>query len=145
MDLEEVISALHLTPDRADIAVRRFEKSGLSQCAVDGEFGIISTGWLDSLEIVAIEIKLSRWREALWQAREYFQFADRSYVAIDAGRVEVTSTILDEFIATGVGLIAFGKQGATLVCEASPSVPSGANWIQAIQKLCIKQRSGKPS
>lgn len=54
--------------------------------------------------VIAVEVKLKRWREALAQARAYRRFADRVYVALDANHAPEQQTALTAFRRTGVGL-----------------------------------------
>lgn len=71
-----------------------------------------------SVELIAVEAKLSRWREALAQAIDYKDFTDRVYVALDAGRIELTQAIQDEFEGVGVGLLLCTTEAVTAVIDA---------------------------
>lgn len=70
---------------------------------------------LDS-QVVAVEAKLSRWTDALEQAISYAPFADRSIVAMDAGRIDVGRADLTQaFRRAGIGLVLVGSEGARCV------------------------------
>ena len=55
-------------------------------------------------EVIAVEVKLSRWTRALEQAQSYLSFADRSFVAMDARQAPKRSNVLDKFLELGIGL-----------------------------------------
>ena len=59
-----------------------------------------------SAEVIAVEVKLSRWMRALEQAQDYQRFADRVFVAMDADRIPTRVNILDRFLELGIGLCA---------------------------------------
>lgn len=68
---------------------------------------------------VAVEMKVEKWRRALWQAITYRQVFALAYVAIwyeSAHRVN-----RDLFGMAGVGLIRVTKSGAEIILEATPS------------------------
>jgi hypothetical protein len=66
-------------------------------------------------QIVAVEAKLSRWTEALDQALAYNSFADRSFVAMDATRIDGSPRVADAFKRVGIGLILVDLNGARCV------------------------------
>ena len=71
---------------------------------------------------VAVELKISDWRQALWQASIDLQVADKAYIAIwheFAPRAERNSELLGEY---GVGLISVRPRSATIVLESNDPV-----------------------
>lgn len=69
--------------------------------------------------VVAVEAKLSRWTEALEQAVSYRRFSDRSYVAMDAGRVDAEcSDLSNAFRRAGIGLLLLDGANARRVHAA---------------------------
>lgn len=107
-----LIERLSLTPEIAARSlaslVRRgvLERNGL-------QYSLCANASTATLDIVAVEVKLSRWREALAQASHYRTFADRSYVVLDGSRVLVTPGIRQAFRTAGVGL--FGQTDTQLI------------------------------
>jgi len=87
-----------------------------------GQGGVVKIGstWGRSFQIIAIEAKLTRWREALSQAAEYRQYADRAYVALPEAAVPAASRHRTEFEAVGVGLLSVNGQVRTIV-QAKPA------------------------
>lgn len=57
-------------------------------------------------EVIAVEVKLSRWTRALEQAQDYLNFADRALVAMDATLLPKRTSVLDKFHELGIGLCA---------------------------------------
>lgn len=56
-------------------------------------------------ETIAIEAKVSNWRRGLYQAYRYRQYADKSYLALDANHIEPAWKHISEFKDANVGLI----------------------------------------
>lgn len=87
-------------------ALRELVRAGLVFQTDDGQ--LVQTALATAaiaVELIAVEAKLSRWREALAQAIGYKDFTDRVYVALDAGRLELTKAMREEFERVGVGLL----------------------------------------
>lgn len=104
----------------------------LASGAVTGsESGAISLSPLlahAGVEVVAVEAKLRRWRQALEQATEYARFADRVVVAMDAGGVPRAPETLAEFRGRGVGLLAVGTETEWLVRPRRSSRRANPEW-----------------
>jgi len=91
----------------------------------------------DGVRLIAIEIKLRRWREALEQAVAYREFADEAYVVLDGTQVRLTADIRAAFISKGVGLLL--QRGDEVVPEIAPmksakTAPS-VDRLDAVSKL----------
>ena len=78
-----------------------------------------SPQWAMRAQLVAIEAKLRRWRDALSQAVEYKRFADKSYVLLPELHAEVAMRHLDAFEDSEVGLVVYGDYGVRVVLETS--------------------------
>lgn len=74
-------------------------------------------------EVHAFETKLSKWREALDQARRNACFAHYCYVALPARAANAALKFEREFIRHGVGLIILGMQEATLAIKPRRNDP----------------------
>jgi hypothetical protein len=80
-------------------------------------------------EVVAVEAKLRRWREALDQATAYARFADRVLVAMDATAAPRTVEALAEFRRRGAGLLAVGTRDFEwLVSPRRSTRKPGPEW-----------------
>lgn len=89
-----------------------------------------------NLRLIAIEMKMKRWREALEQAIRYLSFADEAYVVLDGEQVEYTHEMRRAFELAAPGL--YFQHGTelrkVLDCAPVPSMPS-ADRLLAMQKL----------
>jgi len=64
-------------------------------------------------EVIAVEVKLRRWKEALAQAQTYQRFADRVFVAMDEQNTPSDDETLDRFRKSHVGLCSMSSDTFT--------------------------------
>lgn len=108
----------------AAAAIRRLISNGLVVRCDDDFFAVNPILWIDDLRIVAIEAKLSRWRDAVGQAEQYFQFADEAYIAVPK-EISDKQRVRRACAAVGVGLISVDSGGiAVIFCARRPSPPT---------------------
>lgn len=90
--------------------LRQLARHGWLSIDDDGQVSLAAQA--QSSRLVAIEAKLTRWREALGQAEGYLRFADASYVILPIASIGSTLQNLESFRAAGVGLLLFvdGRQ-----------------------------------
>jgi hypothetical protein len=96
---------------------RRFDrlvKIGFLKRGGGGSVQVGST-WGRSFYMVAIEAKLTRWRDALEQAREYRQFADQAFVALPETSIPLARRHRADFETAGVGLLSVNGQIKTII------------------------------
>jgi hypothetical protein len=133
-----VASALHLSPERAARAVAVLARNDVLRREQDnsGVLMIAPEARTDSLEITAIEAKLSRWQDAVPQAAAYRAFADRSYVVLDGNRVRASEAVVEAARDAGVGLVFQHGHVLRTVLGPSPAhaTPSAAR-VLATAKL----------
>lgn len=67
--------------------------------------------WVRAAEIIAVEAKLTRWRDALEQATFYRRYADRAFVLLPRARADIAARNAAAFRSAGVGLMAYDSQG----------------------------------
>jgi hypothetical protein len=103
----------------------------------NGKISLDAGGFTRGLVVTAVELKLSRWREALGQASSYLKFADRSYVVLDAERSGCEQEMLDVFRSSRVGLMMLSPDGLTESVPARVQHCVSVQRIQAVQKLCV--------
>ena len=89
-----------------------------------------------SVRLIAVEIKLKRWRQALEQAIEYRKFANEAYVVMDGAQLVMSDKVTDAFALSGVGLL---LQHGKDLCKAVPArsttpAPSDGRLL-AVSKL----------
>lgn len=71
--------------------------------------------WVSRSEIVAVEAKLTRWREALVQAAAYRRYADRAFVLLPTASALAAAQHKEEFTEAGVGLLTYGDDNVVRV------------------------------
>ena len=81
--------------------------------------------WCRSGMLIAIEAKLTKWLDALEQARAYRQFADQVYVALPADRVQPALKARVMFERNSVGLLSVNGD---IQCEIRAKSLSMHNW-----------------
>ncbi|MHA2894289.1 hypothetical protein [Bacillus thuringiensis] len=99
-----------------EIYLDKFIKLGLIEKI--SPYSYAPTGWGDFevKSVVAIEAKLSKWHEALLQAKDNLTFADYSYVALDAD-TRITEEIKEEFFIANIGIIAVNGNGSINIIQ----------------------------
>jgi hypothetical protein len=71
---------------------------------------------------VAIEMKLSNWQRALYQAIIYTTFTNKSYVAMPQKKEKIIKKNIDEFKRWGIGVLLVGHNNKVFELQ-SPSTP----------------------
>ena len=82
----------------------------------------------DSLETVAVEMKVSKWRQALRQARVYQLCADRVYIAVAAEFAHRVRT--EELDRLGIGLLTVALSEDECGREVGEVVPAHASTMK---------------
>lgn len=108
-------------------ALDRLEMWGLLARGPGGQVRLTER-WPPAIEIVAFEAKLTRWKEAVEQARAYRSFADRVYVVVPDALLITVREQLDSFASAGVGLLAVGVGSLVELCEADVVPNSEHDW-----------------
>ena len=108
----EFASSLNVTPTYSRTILGRFEDSGF--CTSDES----RRSWTKMIQpepiadkIVAVELKLSDWRRALYQASRYLDFATHTWVVLDERALDRARTHVEEFANRGIGLAAITPRG----------------------------------
>jgi hypothetical protein len=73
-------------------------------------------------QVVAVELKIGKWREAVWQAIHNLQIAEQAYVALwheYVHRAERQQELLESY---GIGLISVRPRSADFVFESRDRV-----------------------
>jgi|ERR1700733_1538163 len=101
----ELCDELFLSRQAAATAVSSLKRIGAIAQRESGEVELSPRFDLSgTVKLIALEVKMKRWREALEQAKAYRAFADQAYVVLDANQVKVTADIRSQFVANGIGL-----------------------------------------
>lgn len=116
LSLETLAGRFYESPERVRPGLMELVRSGTVVEGADGRFSLRHELATLSAEVIAIEAKLIRWKEALAQAEAYSDFADRCIVAMDPGGVPRRKESKELFAHSGVGLISFdGLEKKTIV------------------------------
>ncbi len=98
--------------------------------------------WVEQSEIIAIEAKLTKWRDALDQAIEYRHYSDRSYVLLPDYCVEIAIRNIHKFKQAGVGLLSYSPRAVEKILDAMPSRRHLWHREYALSRL-TQNRSGR--
>lgn len=80
--------------------------------------------------IIAVEAKLSKWRDALNQAYRNGCFAHKSYVLLPARAAKRAERFMPEFERRSVGLCSVTKDGIVVLIDSAESLPIQPNLTQ---------------
>lgn len=125
---------LHTRTDRTRAALQRLGRLGLVVELGSGFFGLGRRSLHSSVEVVAVEAKLNRWKQAVKQAAEYRRFSNRSYVALPESTIAASHMVSKACRGAGVGLIAVGKRQLTVIVKARREEPQSPEWLWLISK-----------
>jgi DNA-binding transcriptional ArsR family regulator len=113
-----IADTIFMSRAAVDQTLIRLSRAGVVRKTRTGTWRLCAQHRSLAVEIVAFELKLSRWHDALRQAIQYLQFADWSYVVLDGNRVRETPQIRSAFLSTGIGL--FFQYGFSTVRAVEP-------------------------
>jgi hypothetical protein len=86
--------------------------------------------------IVAIEAKLTRWREAVEQASSYRVFANQSYIAMPRDVFARSGGICATCREAGVGALSVEARGAVSVVIVAPEItPHSPEWVRLLSSF----------
>jgi len=109
-------SRLYEEEDRLDDLISDLTRSESVEETTTGSLRLSEGMRSLRVSVMAIEAKLSRWSEALAQAKNYCAFADRTMVALDAGLFDRSHRrALAQFRRAGVGLCLVDRDGPVLL------------------------------
>jgi hypothetical protein len=133
----EISETLHLSAPAAARAFRRIRDSGLVIPTGDGRISLDAGSFTRALFVTAVELKLRRWREALYQAVSYLKFADRSYVVLDGDQIARDEEMIKAFRVSGVGLFMLRAGVLSDVVDARVQSCVSPQRVQAVQRICV--------
>jgi len=135
---ERLEADLFLSPYAAERGVDQLRRAGAVAVLDSGELRAAPQFATSAFRLIAVEMKMRRWREALSQATAYLQFVDESYVVLDGNQVTIGKDLVREFELSPVGLLVQKGYSVEKLVDAVPSelLPS-ADRLHAIQKLAI--------
>jgi hypothetical protein len=105
---------LYTRSERMQLALHKLERLGLVRRTAAGGY-VLTDVMNENVEVLAVEAKLTRWREAIAQARDYLRFSTASYVALPESVVESNRDIAHACKQAHVGLLAVSAAGVRVV------------------------------
>jgi hypothetical protein len=107
----------------------------------DGGY-VVRRGWFPTAaQVIAVEAKLYRWREAIEQATTYRRFANRSFVALPRTTIARTPRISEACRARGLGLIEVWPTGVRVLRAADRHRPASPEWVWVVGQASAPPRS----
>jgi len=100
--------------------IENLAKQGMITSARSGHV-LTKRCWWGARTLVAVEVKLLRWREALLQARSYRRYADEVYVALPEVFAAPAISAVENFRKYGVGLFIVSESGIRTIAAAKKS------------------------
>jgi len=137
MTVRDLNEHLNLTESGAHRALTSLEHKGAIH-HLDDSLVAVENNSLCNLRILAFELKMSRWRDALRQAGRYREFAHQSYVVLDATQTRPTLQMLNAFDAAGVGLLLQYGGFSDQAVPAAQACPASAATIQVSRALATR-------
>lgn len=136
---------LHVTPAATQRVFSELTRAKLLSKSDDGTY--VLNGALDSgaCEILGIEVKLSRWREALAQAFSYLRFATAAYVVLDGLGFNPRPSVRNYFRDSGIGLVLQFGTRTELVIKAERHNPCTPDRFIALRQIARARRRPKYS
>jgi hypothetical protein len=78
----------------------------------------LAPDWPPDIQVIAIEAKLKRWRDALSQASSYSSFADQVFVALPQPYADLAEKNSAQFEDLGVGILSVSTSSVEVALEA---------------------------
>lgn len=115
-------------------------------CEVFQQFPIFSTCcdvvvFSTNGEVWAIESKLAAWRAGIAQARRHLPAVDRSYIALPERRKPWPDAVVEDALASGVGVLLVGAGWVETVAQAPHSAVSWGPAVGQIQNTATTLRA----
>jgi hypothetical protein len=130
----------------AEIARRvgRLVRLGLfAQCRDEG-LRVTRRALPNRLRIIAVEAKLTRWKDALAQTKSYLSFANEAYIAMPAQAVRRNINALTACADAGIGVIGVDECDASVILPAEYRQPRSPEWVRVVSSaVSLPYASGK--
>lgn len=131
---------LYARPEKTMRVVKRLERLGLIGRDSSSALSLCESFPRDA-EVVAVEAKLYRWREAVDQATAYLRFANRSYVALPKEVVDGNDLLQAACRTRNVGVIAVSGASVEIVREAPLHQPRSPGWVWLVARAIARRRN----
>ena len=121
----DLAASTYSLPDQVDRRVLRLVKLGLMSERSD-RIRMRASALPTGAHVMAVEVKLTRWRTALRQASDYLRFA------LPASVIGRNPIALAACADVGVGIIAVNEVDVRVVLSAKTHSPRSAEWVRIV-------------
>jgi hypothetical protein len=111
---DTIARRLYSRVERIVPRLRELERLGIVEELAEGVFALSSGVQPEATQVVAVEAKLRRWREAVQQAASYLGFANQAFVALPREVIERNEAIRTAAVSARVGLLAVGQDSVQI-------------------------------
>jgi hypothetical protein len=132
--VDEIAESLFARPSIVERATKELSRRGLIAMDRGGGIKLPRTLLAGVGQVIAVEAKLDRWREAMAQAVAYLGFANESYVALPDAIIERRTKLTKECRANGIGLISVNPTSCKIVVRARKHKPRTSDWLWLLGK-----------
>jgi len=131
----QIMRRLHLTEEINRRSLKTLLRRGaIVECSTQ-RYELADHARTADIELVAVEVKLRRWRDALYQAKTYLAFANHAFVVLDGNQVNATPTLIEAFREATVGLFLQRGDTLALAVEAGRNRPVSSTRVRAVDAL----------
>lgn len=127
----DLAAATYSAQEQIDKRIVRLVRLGVMSEGAGG-LKVRAQSLATNAHVVAVEAKLTRWRDAVAQARHYLRFANEAYIAMPARVISSNATALSACAESGIGVIAVDEVDAWVVLPAETHRPCSAEWIRIL-------------
>lgn len=114
-------------------SVERLVKSGVITTR-GGHLTIRKEVTKQTAQVLSIEAKLTRWRDAITQAKAYLRFSNAAYVALPMAQIARLKDVKAACKLAGVGLISVNQETCRIIVRAPVSLASTGEWFWILNK-----------
>ncbi len=140
--VDEIADATFAPREEILKRVSRLVRLGLIEHR-DSQLRVASRALPNKLRVIAVEAKLTRWKDALEQARAYLSFANEAYIAMPASLIRRNVSALSGCADSGVGVIAVEDNDSSVVLPAVCTRTVSAEWLRVVS-TAISVPQGQP-
>jgi hypothetical protein len=126
---------LYSRAEKVQTRLTRLEAIGLVRRTPSGAYGVKRGAFPRGVRVVAVEVKLHRWRDAVRQANAYLSFANHAYVALPYRTIKsAVPKLRDACRQAGVGLLAVDHRHSEVVLRSPRHQPLSPKWVLLVAK-----------
>lgn len=128
--------------NRVQEVLDRFERRNLVKRRSRGVYSLCRASIPNHVEVIAVEAKLTRWREAVMQAKRYTHFANQVYVALPQATIEnVFLPLLEECSEYGLGLLSVAADRSEFLVFPQRTSPLSPEWLWLVSRSNTPRRA----